>query len=258
MRAVFLSDVHLRKKNEKNYSSFLHFLSRLKARLVPGYPGEAVHELYLLGDIFDFWFSRREIVYPEFLSVVDEMKELTDMGIKIFMFEGNHDFFVREYFTHNLKAVVYEDWGEVFLDGFRFLLAHGDLVDQKNRSYLLLRRILRSRSFYMLQKKLPLKIIWGLAGFSSDLGKERRQSGEEELVEVMRNHAMVRFSRGYDAVMFGHCHLPRIYTLHHGGKKRVFAILGDWLSHFTFLYYRDGALHLMDLSGQNIGSGHLG
>lgn len=258
MRAVFVSDVHLRNKQEQRYRMFMNFLMSLEERKIPGYWGERVQKLFLLGDIFDFWFARKERIYPDYRPVLEKMNELREKGTEIHAFEGNHDFFLKEYFHAFLDAYVYEDWGDISLDGFRFLVAHGDLIDEKNRRYLLLRRALRSQGFYLLQRILPLKLVWRLAGFSSDLGKEKRQVGEEKLVETMYLFSQTRFDQGYDATIFGHCHLPRFYLLQKQEKNRVFAVLGDWLKYFTFLYYHDGNLHLMDLSGRNIGSGHLG
>ncbi|MCX7982028.1 MAG: UDP-2,3-diacylglucosamine diphosphatase [Syntrophales bacterium] len=258
MKAIFVSDVHLRRRDENNYRFFMDFLSYLEMGSVPGHSGDQVNHLYLLGDIFDFWFARKEVIYPEYQPVLEKLKELKRRGVQIFYFEGNHDFFLREYFSHSIEAIVYEDWGDITIDGHRFLLAHGDLIDRQNRSYLMLRSLLRSRAFYLFQRILPLKFVWRIAGFSSDLGKEKRQSGEENLLNIMHSYALKCFAQGYDAAIFGHCHLPRLYSYHREEKNKVFAVLGDWLKYFTFVYYRDGRIDLKHMTGRNIGSGLLG
>jgi len=258
MKALFLSDTHLRRRSDKNYRLFIAFMSQMMEGAIPGHPKGEVERLYLVGDIFDFWFARKDKIYPEYLPVLEKFQTLLRRGIEIHFFEGNHDFFLREYFSGMRGHNVYEDWGDILLDGFRLCVSHGDLIDRQNRRYLFLRRILRSRGFFLFQRHLPLPLVWFLAGLSSDLGQEKRKHGEETLVRTMYEFALKQFELGYDASIFGHCHLPRLYTSRQGGRNRVFVVLGDWLRHFTFLYYQDGTFYLRDISGQNIGSGHLG
>jgi len=258
MGALFVSDTHLRKGKDENYKKFMEFLSLVIRGQLPGGIEGGITDVFFLGDIFDFWFARRLQVYAEFRPVLERMAELQEKGIRIHLFEGNHDFFLKDYFEEWTNIFIYEDWGELVLDGYRFIMAHGDLIDHENRRYLFLRKILRTRAFYLFQRSLPLAWVWFLAGFSSDLGKEKRQLGEERLVEKMREFARKCFARGYEVAVFGHCHLPRIYVENYEGRPRVFVVLGDWLNYFTFLYYRNGILSLRDITGKNIGTGHLG
>jgi len=161
MGSIFLSDTHLEDKDAPHYRAFISFLASLGEGSLPGGERDHVTDLYLLGDTFDFWFGRGERVYREFDPVITSLIMLKERGVAIHLFEGNHDFFLAEFFAHRLGMSVYEDWGDITIDGFRFLLGHGDLVDGEDHGYLFLRKILRSRTFYLLQRILPSRSSGG-------------------------------------------------------------------------------------------------
>ena len=130
--------------------------------------------------------------------------------------------------------------------------AHGDLVDESDRGYRLLRKVLRSAAFYGLQKRLPLELLWKLARRSSDASKEYLAKPQEGLAAKMEKFALAKFAAGADAVILGHCHLPLYKTHEIAGRTRHFALLGDWLSHRSYLML-DG--ERFDLRFWDAGSG---
>jgi len=178
------------------------------------------------------------------VTVIERLVELKNQGVAISVYEGNHDFFLKDYFSVHLGMAVVPDSNELDLDGLRVFLSHGDTIDDGNRAYLLLRRLLRSVSFYRLQKRLPLSLLWGAARLSSAMSKELTAGSQEALVKRMESFSMDKFSEGFDAVILGHCHKPLFKECVVDGRRRVFAALGDWIVHYSYLHYSDGRFRL--------------
>lgn len=246
MKAIFISDVHLKHAADERYGYLINFFDdikngKIKILLADGKTDALlptrIDDLYIVGDLFDFWFCGKSKINPEFVLIINKLIELQKAGIRIHLSEGNHDFFLREYFHDVLGMEVFEEWADVKLDKIRALVGHGDTADKSNRIYLLFRKILRSRLFYNFQRFIPARVLWTIANFSSAASKEMTMEDGNVVVEKMLSFAVDRFQEGYDAVIVGHCHKPvlRNYTV--DGKKKTFAALGDWISHCSFLYY---------------------
>jgi UDP-2,3-diacylglucosamine hydrolase len=109
---------------------------------------------------------------------------------------------------------------------------------------MLFRKVLRSRVFYNFQRFIPASIRWMLAGLTSTASKELTVEDGEELVKKMASFALTRFHDGYDAVILGHCHVPSINHYTVADKKRTFVTLGDWIRHYSFLYYENNNFFL--------------
>lgn len=226
MRAVFFSDVHARDSADAAAACLLAFLGEVAGSL---------DHLFVVGDLFDFWFARDGVAYPGFRPIIDRLAALQSGGVQVHLFEGNHDFFLADYFTRYHGIEVFPCDARVVLGGKTLYIAHGDLVDRTDRGYRFLRKILRSPWFYALQKRLPLSMLWGLARRSSDASKEYLAKPQEGLAAKMEDFALAKFSEGFDAVILGHCHLPLLRAHTIGGRQRHFALLGDWLAHGSYL-----------------------
>ncbi len=240
MRAIFFSDAHLRSGDDAGSGLLLDFLRSISRGL---------DHLFIVGDLFDFWFSRDGVVYPGFRIVIDELKVLKDRGVQIHLFEGNHDFFMADYFTGELGIEVFTDSAVVQLEGKKIYIAHGDLVDETDRGYRFLRRVLRSPLAYGLQKRLPLQLLWRLARLSSDASKEYLAKPQEGLASKMEAFALSEFEKGIDAVLLGHCHLPVIKTHTVRDRQCQFILLGDWLTHRSYVVLEEGRFELSRFAG---------
>jgi UDP-2,3-diacylglucosamine hydrolase len=249
MKAIFLSDAHLKSHNDPGFENCLHFLNRLRGRGMEsdnlGDEKAIVTDLLVIaGDFFDFWFERGGLIYPEFRPVVERLGQLRQSGIRVCLCEGNHDFFLYDYFSRKLGIEVYPGDVELDLNGLRTLVSHGDTVDWENRRYLALRRFLRSPFSYRLQRLLPLRFLWRLARFSSEMSQGMSRDAQERLVEVMYRFAVEKYRKGLDAVILGHCHQAILREERIGGRLRTFALLGDWLIHHSYLIYDNGRFSL--------------
>ena len=192
MRSVFFSDVHARGSAEEAGACIPAFLRSI---------GCDLDHLFVVGDLFDFWFSRDGVVYPGFLPVIDALTSLQRRGVQVHLFEGNHDFFLADYFTGYHEIEVYTGEARITLGGRSVYIAHGDLVDEGDRGYRFLRALLRSPSFYALQKRLPLALLWKLARRSSDASKAYLAQPQGGLAAKLEDFALAKFSEGVDAVV---------------------------------------------------------
>jgi UDP-2,3-diacylglucosamine hydrolase len=260
MKVIFISDAHLKTRDAKGYQTLMEFFDCLKGRgngKGKCYPAEGdaaagnggiadIDDLYVLGDFFDFWFYKGASIYPEFGEIIDSLSELKERGVRIHLCEGNHDFFLADYFAGELGLEVIVEWASIDLDGRRVLISHGDTVDERNRRYLLLRRFLRSRFFYKLQRALPISFLWKAARISSNLSKEPAGELANALAEKMRAFSVRKFKDGFDAVIVGHCHKHLMEESVVNGKEKTFVILGDWVNHYSYLCYEDGSFSLLN------------
>jgi UDP-2,3-diacylglucosamine hydrolase len=249
MKVIFLSDAHLKGPADAAYERLILFFDRLRGR--GGTGGMSMPEglltvdhLVIAGDFFDFWFARGDVIYPGFKQMVERLAALKQAGIRISLCEGNHDFFLDDYFTERLGFEVYPEWANFAIDGIRVLVSHGDTVDLSNRKYLALRRFLRSSFAYRLQGSLPLALLWRVARLSSALSKGMSDESENRLAEIMHRFARGKFAEGCDAVILGHCHKPLFRQEECDGREKTFVTLGDWITHGTYLSCDDGRFSL--------------
>jgi len=240
MKAVFISDAHLNGSACDGYSYLMRFLDSIRG---------GADELFIVGDFFDFWFSGSNSVYPGFYDIVEKLLEIKKSGTNVSFFEGNHDFFLGDYFAqYGIK--VFPDGATIDLDGKKLFVSHGDTVDDSNTAYLLWRRVLRSRLFYVIQKKIPSSILWRVSRIISRISRSRgrsnsgRASHSNGLVPRMSTFAMGKFDKGFDAVVLGHCHRPTLERHVINNRLKTFAILGDWISHYSYLVYDGGEFEM--------------
>lgn len=228
MKAVFISDAHLKEPSDNNYKIILNFLDNLKD----------VNLLVILGDLFDFWNGRNKIAHKHHKPILDRLLHLKNSGAKIIYLEGNHDFFMGRFFTENLNADVFENNAEITLDNKKIFLAHGDMVNKKDYGYRILRRLLRSWLMKIIFYILPSIIVWRIANAMSKGSRQYLAKGFK-YDEMFLDYAREKWKQGYDAVMLGHAHSPKILKEVIDGKERFYINPGDWIGHFTYIVYED-------------------
>ncbi|MBN2398673.1 MAG: UDP-2,3-diacylglucosamine diphosphatase [Deltaproteobacteria bacterium] len=231
MRAVFIADAHLDGSASDGYRYLVRFLDSLRGN---------ADELFILGDFFDFWFAGRNGVYPGFSDIVERLLEIQRTGTNISFFEGNHDFFLGDYFEP-YGVRVFPEGATIDLDGKRLFVSHGDMVNTSQKSYRALRRLLRSNLFYRVQRTIPSPVLWSISRVISGMSRNYAAPPSDELAEEIAAFATKKFEEGADAVILGHFHYPRFeqHVVH--DKVRTFAVLGDWISHHSYLLCDGGA-----------------
>jgi UDP-2,3-diacylglucosamine hydrolase len=252
VKAVFISDAHLKKSSDERYIKLIDFFNDLKAgkisSLVHGEDKYSkpvfIDDLFIAGDLFDFWFCRKDNIYSEFKIIINKLVELKNAGIRIHLFEGNHDFFMKEYFQDVLGIDVFEDSADFMLGEKNIYVSHGDTADKNNKVYMIFRKILRSGAFYHFQRFIPAPVLWAVADLSSATSKELNKDNGEELFERMSEYAQEKLHGDYDVIILGHSHQAEVKKYIIEGEEKIFVALGDWIKHYSFLYYENGEFHL--------------
>ncbi|HEX6790201.1 MAG TPA: UDP-2,3-diacylglucosamine diphosphatase [Candidatus Krumholzibacteria bacterium] len=208
-------------------------------RFVDGIPANA--ELFLVGDIFDFYFEYRSVVSWHYLDIFHTIRRATTRGIPVHFLGGNHDYWVGERFANELGVTLHEVDILVETQGRRIVLAHGDLVMPRDYGYKVLKTIIRNPLVIELARWIHPDLMAALAGGVSHGSRQYLSIPQEKRARAATAHAWDHFfDRGNDAFVMGHVHYP----LHEVRNGKEFVILGDWLSHFTYARLTNGRLRL--------------
>ena len=240
MRSYFISDVHLglgSREEEKAKEDFLlGFLASIQA------DAEA---LFIIGDLFDFWFEYRTVIPKGFHRTLSAIQQFTDRGIPVHYVAGNHDFWMRDFFSTELGVVVHRDPVELPIGGRRVLLHHGDGLARNDVGYRIIKPVLRNRAAIFFYRWLHPDIGVPLARGSSRTS--RAYTGQKDYGEAdgMTEYAARRISEGAEIVIMGHRHVP-VQTALHGG---TYINLGDWVDHHTYAVLEHGAINLRTWTG---------
>jgi UDP-2,3-diacylglucosamine hydrolase len=223
-KIFFISDVHLgygdAEVNRRKEIEFVRFLNHVY---------ENGHKLFILGDLFDYWFEYRRAVPKGHVRTLGKLSEMSDSGIEIFYILGNHDFWVRDYFQDELGIRVFHDALNIELNGKNFHMIHGDGLSKNDPGYKLLKKIMRNRMNIFLYSLIHPDFGLWLARKSSE--KSREHSSNRVYEESgMIEYARMKIEDGFDYVIMGHSHKPRIEKI----EKGYYVNLGDWLGNFTY------------------------
>lgn len=237
MKNVFVADAHLADPCAENFRRFLEFLQHLQGR---------TRNLFLLGDIFEFWIGYRHVVFSSYIPVLEALRQLKESGTQIIYVEGNHDFHLGPYFEKTLQARILPNGGEVIIDGQRLLVVHGDLIDPSDRGYRLLRRVLRSLPFRLAKEVLPPDWAWKVAQWGSRQSQKKHASynRSRQVEEMVTAFGRRKLSEGFDGVISGHFHTPFLSQSPVG----TVVALGDWIEDFSYAVLEDGTFSLATYS----------
>ncbi len=227
MKAIFLSDAHLRHPQDKNYQLLLNFLNQQKD----------LDALFLLGDIFEFWLGYKHLVFTVYIPLLEKLRQLSQSGTKLFFVEGNHDFHLGPYFTETLECTVIPDQQLLDWDGKKILISHGDLL-KSDRNYQRLRSFWRSWPIKVLSRIIHPDLVWSFALWLSNKSSKNSPGNHHQDPTPY----LIPFSEtsNSDIVVCGHFHHP-VDIEHHG--VRIIG-LGDWITQFSYAEMLDGKIEL--------------
>ncbi|MDB5138139.1 MAG: UDP-2,3-diacylglucosamine hydrolase [Mucilaginibacter sp.] len=195
-------------------------------------------ELFLMGDVFDFWFEYKTVVPRGYIRFLGKLAELADAGVKIWMFKGNHDMWMFDYFERELGATIISDELEIEWSGKKFYLHHGDGLGPGDTFYKFLKGFFRSRFCQWLFARIHPNFGVGVANYWSSHSrianqqKENHKPGEQEwLVIYCRELLKTHF---YDYLVFGHRHKPLDIQLN---DKSRYINLGEWVYSNTYAVF---------------------
>lgn len=237
-RIYFLSDAHLgtpdRQSSLVREKKLVAFLDEIK---------ENASDIFLMGDLFDFWFEYKSVIPRGFSRILGKISELSDQGIRMHYFTGNHDIWMFNYLAEETGISIYCHPTAITIQGRHFFLAHGDGLDEYDRTFKVLKWIFTNRflqwSFARLHPNFAFSIANRWSRHSRMMHGDLPFKGEKEpIVEYSRKYLE---SEGYDYLIFGHRHCPVDYPLN---DRTRLVILGDWLTHFSYAVYDGETLKL--------------
>jgi UDP-2,3-diacylglucosamine hydrolase len=197
---------------------------------------EDAEAIFLVGDLFDFWFEYKTVVPKGFVRVLGKLAEIRDSGIPIYFFVGNHDLWMEGYFEKELNIPVYHDNKEFTFGDKTFLIGHGDGKGPGDSGYKRMKKIFTNPFFKWLFRWLHPDIGVKLAQYLSV--KNKLISGDEDVTFLGEdNEWLILYSKRkletkhYNYLIFGHRHLPMKVSV---GENSEYVNLGDWISYFTY------------------------
>ncbi|MFP4418128.1 MAG: UDP-2,3-diacylglucosamine diphosphatase [Chitinivibrionales bacterium] len=234
--AYFISDVHL--------GVYLEGYQQREPDLYGFLAGiEDGAQLYILGDLFDFWIDYRHAIRPDYFLALHHLKKLTDRDVSIHYLAGNHDFALGTFLHDTLGIKVYTRCIEQVIQGKKVFLCHGDGVLPQDRLYRLLRRVLRNPFNQWLYKLMHPDIGVSLGTFFSFSSRSNRaEPTAERIAEYCHTAETFLKKRNADCVLFGHTHTPAFHRFDNGG---IYCNTGEWIRQYTYARMRDGQLLLM-------------
>lgn len=233
-KIYFASDLHLGVPNKEasleREKRFVRWLDSIQ--------GDA-KAIYLLGDVFDFWFEYKQVVPKGFNRLLGKLAQLTDAGIPIYFFTGNHDMWAFDYLTEEvgIKA-VYRKPIQVELAGKRFFLGHGDGLGPGDKGYKLIKKVFSSSICQWLFARIHPNLGISIAAYWSK--KSRIANGVKDELHLGENEWLTQFCKetmkviDVDYFIFGHRHLPLDIDL---GNDTRYINLGEWVNYNSYAVF---------------------
>lgn len=230
-KIYFASDLHL---GAPDYATSLarekHFVRWLEE------VRQDAAEIFIVGDLFDFWFEYKKAVPRGYVRVLGKLAELTDSGLPVHLFTGNHDMWIFDYLPHETgvtlhRAPIVREW-----NGQKFYIGHGDGLGPGDHGYKFIKKIFSNSFLQWAFARLHPNFGIGLAGYFSRRSRAKTASADAEFHGEEKEWLAI-FCREvlkeehFDYFIFGHRHLP--LDLQVGSASR-YINLGDWLRYYTY------------------------
>ncbi len=234
----FISDIHLglqdRFQEETKEKKLVNFLKFAETNC---------DELFIVGDLFDYWFEYRRVYQKGFYRTLAALKDLSENKIRLHYFIGNHDFLHRDFFENEFGAMMYPDSLSTELNGKKFLIAHGDGMVSNDTGYNILKWILRNKFFQWLYSLLHPDLGIAVASKTSKSSRDYTEKKSYGEIDGLFEAAKKKIDEGFDYVLFGHLH-KRIFVNY---KQGTYINLGSWLDKPCYGVLRNQKFEIVDL-----------
>ncbi len=244
-KIYFSSDNHLgaptAAESKPREEKFVQWLEEIK---------QDAAAIFLLGDLFDFWFEYKHVVPKGFVRTLGKLAQIKDSGIPIYFFVGNHDLWMNDYFQEELNIPVYHKPQEFEFNGKKFLVGHGDGLGPGDIGYKRMKKVFTNPFSKWLYRWLHPDLGVPLAQYFSV--KNKAISGEEDMEFLGEDKEwLIQYCRRkletqhYDFFLFGHRHLPMEIQLN---ERSTYVNTGDWINHYTYAVFDGKVATLQKLS----------
>lgn len=230
-KIYFLSDFHLGAPDHASSlvreKKIVAFLSEIETNAAA---------IFIVGDMFDFWFEYKQVVPKGYVRLLGKLASITDRGIPVYFFIGNHDMWMRGYFEKELNIPVFYEPQEYIFNGKKFLIGHGDGLGPGDHGYKMLKKVFRNKFCQWLFGLLHPSWGIGLANYFSRESRKKTGTGDEQFLGEDKEWLIVYCrevlaKEHFDYFVFGHRHLPIEYSL---SISSQYINLGDWIKYFTY------------------------
>lgn len=245
-KIYFISDFHLGAPDHvgslEREKLIVRFLDEIKNNTA---------EIFLVGDMFDFWYEYRKVVPKGYTRLLGKLAELTDSGIPIHFFVGNHDMWMRDYLQTELNIPVYFEPQQLERNEKRFYIGHGDGLGPGDHGYKRLKKIFRNPVCKWLFGVLPPFFGIGIAHYMSRRSRAHTGSAEETFLGEEKEW-LIQFCNDtlkkeyFDFFVFGHRHLAIDFKLEENSR---YINLGDWIRYFTYAVFDGEKMELKSYTG---------
>jgi len=233
-KLFFASDFHLGAPNPQE--------SKIREQKIIRWLDQIADEaaaILLVGDIFDFWFEYKQVIPKGFIPFISKISQLRDRGIPILFFTGNHDLWMKDYFTTELGIPVYHHPLELIVAGKKILVGHGDGLGPGDHTYKLLKKVFTNPFAQWLYRwihpDLGIRLAKAWSGHSRISNTSKNENyflGDDEWLWQYCKDIEGRVHHDY--YVFGHRHLPLELAV---GDSSTYYNLGEWVTQFTYLEF---------------------
>ncbi len=229
-KIYFISDLHLGVPGIED--------SRSREKKVVDWLREVAkdaQEIHLVGDIFDYWFEYKASVPRGYVRFLGEIARITDSGIKVYWYYGNHDMWIFDYIPQETGVEMIPDFLEKEFEGKKFFIAHGDGLGPGDHGYKVIKKVFRSKiSQWFFARLHPNFGMAAMRFFSSksryaEPESEKHYKGDDKEWLLLYVKELLK-KKDYQYCIFGHRHLP----LDKPVETSRYINLGDWLYHYTY------------------------
>ncbi len=191
-------------------------------------------KIFLVGDLFDFWFEYKYVVPRGHVRLLGKIAELKDKGIDVHVFTGNHDLWMYGYFEEELKVPVHHDSIQFEFGGKKFFVGHGDGIGPGDNGFKFMKRIFKSKAAQVLYGMLHPYIAFKVARFFSHNSRRANEEeaflGDDKEWQIIYAKEVLQ-KEHVDYFLFGHRHIVLDKPI---AENTTFINLGDWIIHFTY------------------------
>lgn len=204
-----------------------------------------ISELYLLGDIFDFWHEYKHVVPRGFTRFLGKLAQLADKGVRLHYFTGNHDIWVYDYLPQEIGLTLYRDPVIREIQGKRFYIGHGDGIDEGDTGYKLMKWGFTNKVLQWLFARIHPNASmafgkrWSKSSrYAKGIVADPYRGNDQEMQVIFARKTLEK--EHFDFFLFGHRHIPFDVRI---GNSRV-VNLGDWINNFTYAVWNGKDLEL--------------
>jgi UDP-2,3-diacylglucosamine hydrolase len=226
MKIVLFSDVHITRSSVDRTALALRFVTDCC---------DDADVVVVLGDLFDFYHGYDGYIYPWYRSVTDGLRMLVERGKQVYFLEGNHEFFMGDYYE-KYTGIVCRHELTLECEGKKVYISHGDRFARFS-----LARVLKRPFFYRIMDVLGPSLTWTIASLSRPFLSKSRKDYNETVRDVYRDYARHKFAEGYNVVVLAHSHIPDHFEVGDDSAIKQYFNTGDLARYGSYVVYESAS-----------------